>query len=143
MNVRITQLWKIPVFCLVAGFVSFYAYVLLVSRFAIVQLPDGSYTANNTLTLLFSTLFFLLTLAAGQLFLRNMTATERILSATIQVVLLMVFRVLPSNSLLSAYATEWSRVIDHMVFVATDNIRIAAWSNCFSPLLLIPQLKRR
>ena len=45
MKIRIGQLWKVPVFCLAAGYISFYVYVFLVSRFGIKVLPDGSYTA--------------------------------------------------------------------------------------------------
>lgn len=140
MKTRISRLWKVPVFCLAAGFLSFYANVFLVSRFAVVQLPDGSLTANPTLTTLFSALFLILSLVLGNHLLRNMTPKERFLSALIQVVFLLVS--LPS-AMLSTYATEWSRLIDRIVFAMTDNIYLTAILSCFAPLLLVPSRKKK
>lgn len=142
MKIRIGQLWKVPVFCLTAGFICFYANVFLVSRFAVVQLPDGSYGANGTLTVLFSAMFFILTMIAGQYILREMCVAERALSAAIQICLLLLLSSLP-NTLLSSYATEWSRLVDRIILTFTDNVRAAAWINCFSPCLLIPKLNKK
>lgn len=143
MKVRLGQLWKVPLFCMASGFLTFYAYAFLVSRFAVEKLPDGSYAANDTLTFLFSAIFFVFTLITGHFFLRNMTVQERFLSAAIQVILLLLALFMQLNTMLTVYATEWSRVINRAVFAVSKDTYTGAFLNCFAPFALSPTKKRK
>ena len=41
MKIRGNQLWKVPVFCVLAGIVSYYLTIYLGGRFYVVTSPDG------------------------------------------------------------------------------------------------------
>jgi hypothetical protein len=137
VKVRIGQLWKIPVFCLTAGYLTFYAAVFFTARFAVVHLPDGSVTSDFNMTAVINTVFFILSLLVSRPFLRGMTTKERFLSATIQVAILLLFLLLEPGIMLNAYITEWSRPISLAGFLLTRNVYVGAALNCFSPYLLI------
>ena len=137
MKIRINQLWKVPFFCLIAGYLTFQAVVFFTARFGIVHLPDGSLTSNLDLTDLFHTVFFIMSLLASRLFIRDMNTKELFLSATIQVVILLLFLIVHPGIMLNAYITEWSRPISLAGFLLTKNLYVGAILNCFSPYLLM------
>lgn len=152
MNVRIGQLWKVPVFCIAAGYISFYAYVFLVSRFGITVLPDGSYTANQVVSTIFSFLLFGATLFGGNWLFRSMTRKEVFISATILVVIhlaLQTLQLLSSNydftfriGIYMTYANEWCRIISQLLHSMTNNVWIGAFAVCFAPYLFVLMKKR-
>ena len=141
MKVRISQLWKIPAFCLAAGWLTFYAVVFLTARFAVIRLPGNVLTSNLDLSNLFYIVFFLITLLASRLCLRGMTAKERLLSATIQAVILLLLLLVQPGILLNAYITEWSRPISLIGYVLSGNVYVGAVLNCFAPYLLVPKMR--
>ena len=152
MKVRIGQLWKVPVFCVAAGYVTFYVYVFLVSRFGVKVLPDGSYTANQLMTTVFSILLFGASLFISHRTFRNMSRKEVFLSATILVVfhlILQTLRLLTSNynldfsiGLYMTYANEWCRILSSLLHSLTKNIWIGAFAVCFAPYLFVLMKKK-
>ncbi len=147
MKVRIGQLWKVPVFCLAAGYISFYVYVFLVSRFGVKTLSDGSYTANQIVTTTVSFLLFAATLFVGSRLFRGMTRKEIFLSATVPVVfhlIVQTMQLLSSNydftfsiGIYMTYANEWCRIISQFFHALTKNIWIGAFVICFAPYLFV------
>ena len=152
MKVRIEQLWKVPLFCVAAGYISFYVYVFLVSRFGITVLPDGSYTANQFMTTIFSFLLFGATLYVGNLLFRNMTRKEVFLSATILVLIHLIVQTLQlvsinydltfSIGLYMTYANEWCRILSSLLYSVTKNAWIGAFAVCFAPYLFVLMKKK-
>ena len=152
MKVRIGQLWKVPVFCIAAGCISFYVYVFLVSRFGVKVLPDGSYTTNQFVTVLFSILLFAASLFGGNMLFRGMTLKEIFLSATILVVfhlIVQTLQLLTSNydlnfsiGMYMTYSNEWCRIISSLFFYLTNNVWIGAFAVCFAPYLFVVMKKK-
>ena len=152
MKVRIGQLWKVPVFCVAAGYLSFYVYVFLVSRFGIKVLPDGSYTANQVATTVFSILLFGASLFTGHRIFRSMIRKEVFLSATILVVLHLILQTLQlmtgnydlnfSIGMYMSYANEWCRIISSLLYSVTKNAWIGAFAVCFAPYLFVLMKKK-
>ena len=153
MKVSIRALWKVPAFCLAAGYISFNVYVFLVSRFGITVLPDGSYTANQVATTVFSFLLFGATLLAGKYLFRNMTRKEVFFSATIPVLfhlILQTMQLLSSNydfsfsiGLYFSYVNEWCSIISSLLYSVTKNAWIGAFVVCFAPYLFVLMKKNR
>ena len=152
MKVRIRELWKVPAFCLAAGYISFNVYVFLVSRFGITVLPDGSYTANQIATTIFSFFLFGATLLAGNYLFRNMTRKEVFLSATILVVIHLIVQTLQlvstnydfsfSIGLYFSYVNEWCSIISSLLYSVTQNAWIGAFVVCFAPYLFVLMKKK-
>lgn len=147
MKIRISQLWKVPVFCVAAGYISFYIYVFFVSRFGVTVLPDGSYTTNKFLTMLLSLILLAATLAGGYLLFQKMTRSEIFTSASIIVgihLILQLIQLLCQGSTLSfsigmyfTYANEWCRIISEPFYLLTKNLWIGAFVVCFTPYLFV------
>lgn len=88
MGLRKEILWKVPLFCIFAGVVAYHTIIFLIGRFAIVILPDGAITADNTRMLIIYGAMFIVTLVVGgRFFFRNMTRKEIFFSASIIVVI--------------------------------------------------------
>lgn len=145
MKIPVKQLWKVPAFCIAAGYISFYVYVFFVSRFGITELPDGSYTASKTVTTIFSILLFLATMGVGCYLFRSLTRKEVFLSASILVTFHLVLQTLqllsPSTTfqigIYLTYANEWCRILSTLIYAATKNLWIGAFAVCFSPYIFV------
>lgn len=152
MKLRIQNLWKVPAFCIAAGYISFYVYVFLVSRFGIKVLPDGSYTTNQISTTVFSLLLFAATLYVGNRLFCSMTRKEIFYSATILVVIHLIVQTLQlvsnhydltfSIGLYMSYANEWCSIISTLLYWATKNPWIGAFVVCFAPYLFVLMKKK-
>lgn len=57
--------WKVPLYSMVAGWISFQLKVRIGSSFAITKLPDGTVSVDNTRWMIMSGTIFLLTLIVG------------------------------------------------------------------------------
>ena len=64
MNIRLSTLWKVPVYCIVTGFLSFNAAIYLISHFAIIQ-QDGEISSDPAKVLIIYGLIFAVTLFIG------------------------------------------------------------------------------
>lgn len=147
-DLRIQTLWKVPVFCFVASWISFYATVYLGRFFFVVQEmgEDGviQVSADPVRSAVFSAVLFLIVLLLGGLWaFRNMTKKEIAVSAAIMTavyLLLDLVQILVPNystSLFFAYIQNWTATPASFLFSLTDNLAASAIVSSFSPLLFI------
>lgn len=151
MKVRVNMLWKVPVFCLCAGFASFWLTVLLVSNFGVTTLPDGRLTSNTTFTTLLDLFIFAGALGIGYFIFRKMTKKEIFWSSTIIVVillLLLLFQLIVldtdiglanSVGIWSMYATQWCRIISLICYyiININNSWASAFICCMTPYIFV------
>lgn len=149
MHIRLRTLWRVPVFCLISSYVSFYVTAYLGSAFFVVQTvgADGvtNVSADPVRAAIFDAALFLIVLALGGLWaFRTMTRVEIAASAGIisvvylaVVVLALAVPTFPipfvvqMGMLFNGAVSSWLlRLTDHLAFST-----IAA---CFAPLLFIP-----
>jgi len=115
--------WKVPLYCVIAGFISWYLMVGYIGRLAIVKLPDGTITSNNNIWMLLSgILFVVVLLLGGLLFFRKMTRKELLYSATVMFVLNAIMGIvsylLPSSSITFFFVeiAEWYSFIPQLFY---------------------------
>ena len=115
--------WKVPLYCVIAGFISWYLMVGYIGRLAIVRLPDGTITTNNNIWMLLSgILFVVVLLLGGLLFFRKMTRKELLYSATVMFVLNAIMGIvsylLPSSSITFFFVeiAEWYSFIPQLFY---------------------------
>ena len=84
--------WKIPLYCIVASWICFQLEVRFLVRWTIVTLPDGSISTDSTRRLILNIVLFIIVVAIGGFFFfRKMTHKELFCSASVLVVLNIVF----------------------------------------------------
>lgn len=84
MAVRKNTLWRLPVFCFLAGVVVFHISVYAYMFFAMETLPENVITMNEIRVFIIDALLFFGTLfLGGRMFFRKMTRRELFWSATI------------------------------------------------------------
>ena len=149
MHIRLHTLWRVPVYCLISSYVSFYVTVYLGSAFFVVQTmgADGvtNVSADPVRSAIFDAALFLIVLALGGLWaFRTMTRAEIAASAGIISMVYLAVTVLAlevptfpipfvvqMGMLFNGAVSSWLlRLTDHLAFST-----IAA---CFAPLLFIP-----
>jgi hypothetical protein len=149
MNIQKKSLWNVPLFCVISGIVVYILSVQILFPMAIVRLPDGVVTSNNTLVLIIYGAIFVVTLLIGGLvFFRNMTRKELVLSASIVVlygaILLFIqwaFRlrtgpaVLPMIYLFRPF--EWCSFVSQIFFKISDNLWLGAAVEVLTPYLFV------
>ena len=118
--------WKVPIYCIIASLVCFQLEIRLLGRWAIITLPDGSVSSDNTRWLIMSACLFVLVVAVGVFFIfRKMSRKEVLYSALVLVCFNIVIGLLgfvtPFFSLVLAYCSEWQSVISQLLFLITDN----------------------
>ena len=96
-----SNLWKLPAYCLLSGFICYQLLVHVLGYFAIVTLPDGSITADNDRWMLLSGILFVIVLAVGWALFRKLPRRELFVSASILAGLNVLFGIL-------AYVTNGS-----------------------------------
>lgn len=143
-------LWKVPVYSIIAGLISFRLNVYLFGRFTLTTLPDGSITINDTATLiLYGLILAVVVLLGGLYFFREMTKKEIFVSASILVVLQILLLIVQwkMNATTGLAATfflywaetlEWSNFIYLVLIKWIDNLWICVFMGCFAPYLFIP-----
>ena len=126
--------WKVPLYSMVAGWISFQLKVRIGSSFAITKLPDGTVSVDNTRWMIMSGTIFLLTLIVGGfLFFRRMKKEEVFCSASVMVIFNVVGGLVAyffqRTSLGSSFAVlyseinEWSGFVSQLVY----NIGLNQW----------------
>ena len=151
MKLRMQTLWKVPVFCAISGWISFYITVYLGRLFFTVQTMDADgvihLSADPVRSAIFhGVLFLLVLLIGGILVFRSMTKAEVAVSAGIAsgIYLLIVLAqlYLPnfplSVSVKLAYIQNWTGIISSFFLKLTDNLTVSAILSSFGPLLFIP-----
>ncbi len=151
MKVRIQTLWKVPVYCAAASWVSFYLTVYLGRYFFIVKTVGADGMTQVSIDPFRSAIFyaacFLIVLLVGGLWVfRSMSKAEIRISAGIAagIYLIMVLAQLyipnfpPSLSMPLAYIQNWTGMLSSFLMELTDNVTISAILSSFAPLLFIP-----
>ena len=151
MNIRIKTLWKVPVFCMVASWISFYLTVYIGGFFFTVKTTgaDGitQVSADPIRSAIFNGALFLFVLLVGGLWaFRSMTKAEIAISAGIAsgLYLLMVLAQLYvpdfplSLSITLAYIQNWTGTLSSFLLKLTDNLTLSVILSSFAPLLFIP-----
>lgn len=150
MNIRPNTLWRVPVFCLAAGWLSFYLTVHM-GWFYLVKTtePDG---ATNVSTdpvrgMLFDVALFLLVLFIGGLwFSLSMTRPEIAASASIIVAFYLIVTILElipspnfpvSLGFTLAKFFEWTGKISSSLYQVTHQLETSTIISCFAPFLFV------
>lgn len=117
--------WKVPLYCIVSSWICFQLEVRILGRWAIVILPDGSVSSDNTRWMIMSTTLFLAVVCVGGfLFFRKMTRKEIFCSASVLVGLNIVLGVLTYVmqqtftyfTVLWSQFTEWDSIFSQILF---------------------------
>ena len=150
MNVRIRTLWKVPVYCVVASWISFYLTVYLGGFFFTVKTvgADGvtQVSADLIRSAIFNMALFLIVLLIGGLWaFRSMSKAEIAVSSAIAsgIFLLIVLAQLYipsfpiSLSIRLAYIQNWIGTVSSFLLKLTDNLTVSVILSSFSPMLFI------
>ena len=150
MNVRIRTLWKVPVYCVVASWISFYLTVYLGGFFFTVKTvgADGvtQVSADPIRSAIFNMALFLIVLLIGGLWaFRSMSKAEIAVSSAIAsgISLLIVLAQLYipsfpiSLSIRLAYIQNWTGTVSSFLLKLTDNLTVSVILSSFSPMLFI------
>lgn len=138
--------WKVPLYCIVAGLISYWLEVYIGSRFIFTKLPDGTVTNNDTLWTAMSAIIFLVTLAVGGfLFFRKMSKQEIFCSASVMIIfnviagLIAYFfqRSIPSFTMFFAKICTWHGFIDQLLYDIGLNMWIGAIIGWAVPYLFV------
>lgn len=151
VKVRIQTLWKVPVYCAVSSWISFYLTVYLGGFFFTVRTvgADGvtQLSADPVRSVIFNGVLFLLVLLVGGLWaFRSMTKAEVAVSAGIAsgIYLLIVLAQLYipnfplSLSITMAYIQNWTGTLSSFLLKLTDNLTLSVILSSFAPLLFVP-----
>lgn len=154
MKLQAKNLWKVPVYCAVASWISYYITVYLGQIFLVVREigEDGVISVSVDLLRLaiFNGALFLIVLLIGGLWVfRNMSKQEIIASSVIASVIYLLIALgqlmmkgLPF-SLILTYTQNWISIPNSFIYSLTDNLVISAIISSFSPLLFIPFGRKR
>ena len=154
MKMQAKNLWKVPVYCAVASWISFYATVYLGRFFFVVQEmgPDGvtQVSADPIRSAIFNAVLFLVVLFVGGLWaFRNMTKKEILVSSAIAsvvylliVICQLIIKGFPVSLFLN-YIQYWISTPNSFIYSLTDNWAFSAIISSFSPLLFILFGKKR
>ena len=150
MKVRIQTLWKVPVYCAAASWISFYLTVYLGGFFFTVKTvgADGitQVSADPIRSAIFNAVLFLIVLLVGGLWaFRSMSKVEIAVSSAIAsgIFLLIVLAQLYipsfpiSLSIRLAYIQNWTGTVSSFLLKLTDNLTVSVILSSFSPMLFI------
>jgi hypothetical protein len=151
MKVRIQTLWKVPVYCAAASWISFYLTVYLGRYFFIVKTVGADGMTQVSIdpfrsAIFYAACFLIVLLVGGLRVFRSMSKAEIRISAgiTAGIYLIMVLAQLyipnfpPSLSMPLAYIQNWTGTLSSFLMELTDNVTISAILSSFAPLLFIP-----
>lgn len=120
--------WKIPLYSVIAGFVSWWLMVSYIGRLAIVKLPDGTITSNQTVwSLLSGGVFIIVLLIGGLIFFRKMTKKELLCSATVMFIFHIIMTsfsfLFPLSSITMFFLEirEWYSIVTWLIAMAGLN----------------------
>ena len=151
---RKNTLFTVPLFCIAAGFASFYLIVYAVGRFAVVKAPDGSISADTGRELLIYGCVFAASLIIGGLLLfSRLTKKEIAVSATIMAayqlaVILLQTALAPTGSLAVTFSylgmvNEWSTFVPLVLYHLTGSTLLSAVLGSFTPYVFVLFGKKR
>ncbi len=149
MHIRLHTLWRVPVYCLISSYVSFYVTVYLGSAFFVVRTEGADGVTNVSADLVRSAIFdaalFLIVLALGGLWaFRTMTRVEIAASAGIisVVYLAVVVLALAVPTFPIPFVVQmgmlFNGAVSSWLLRLTDHVAFSTIAACFAPLLFIP-----
>lgn len=151
MKVRIQTLWKVPVYCAAASWISFYLTVYLGGFFFTVKTvgADGitQVSADPIRSAIFNAVLFLIVLLVGGLWaFRSMSKAEIAASSAITsgiylliaLAQLYILNIPLSLSVTLAYIQNWISIVSSLILKLTDNLTASVILSSFAPLLFIP-----
>lgn len=151
MKIRAATLWRVPVFCALAGVVCFWLTVNLGGFIYAVKTVEADGTVSLSVDQLRSAVFMMVLFVAallvgGLLVVRSMTRTEVALSAAIAVGLSLIFggvlNLLAQYSPVSvAYLApflEWSNELGNVLSKLLNETTVTPWVGRLAPFLLVP-----
>lgn len=149
MHIRLHTLWRVPVYCLISSYVSFYVTAYLGGAFFVVRTvgADGvtNVSADPVRSAIFDAALFLIVLALGGLWaFRSMTRAEIAASAGIisvvylaVVVLALAVPTFPIPFVVQM-AMLFNGAVSSWLLRLTDHLAFSTIAACFAPLLFIP-----
>lgn len=150
MRGQMHTIWRVPVFCLISSWISFYVTVYLGRFFFVVKTTgeDGtiSVSADPVRSTVFHVVLFAgILLLGGLLIFRSMTKAEIAISAaTMSAVYLIIdimqlLGIFPASvSVTIAMFQNWTSMIASLLYQATHQLTASALLAAFAPLLFIP-----
>ncbi len=134
--------WKVTAYCTAASLASFYLYVYVLGRFALVTTPDGAVTADSTRVIIVCGILFAAIVAFGGLvFFRRMTRRETALSAAVYAGLGAVIWLIASTAGISGQAAVLcAQLMDWHSFAALllTELSVPDWLSSAAVYLLLP-----
>ena len=148
MEIRKNTLWRAPVYCWIAGFVSYCLLLLLYRQFAVVADAENAVSIDPVKSLVASGIVFALAVAGGRLVFQRMTRKEVFCSVSIVVVfellMILIQRCVPiTTSVISLwflyldFFTGWCDFILALLFRMGLDTFAAALVACFTPYLFV------
>ncbi len=149
MHIRLHTLWRVPVYCLISSYVSFYVTVYLGGAFFVVQTvgADGvtNVSADPVRSAIFDAVLFLIVLALGGLWaFGSMTRAEIAASAGIisVVYLAVVVLALAVPTFPIPFVVQmgmlFNGAVSSWLLRLTDHVAFSTIAACFAPMLFIP-----
>lgn len=151
MKIRFNTLWRVPIFCTVASWISFYLTVYLGRYFFVVKTvgADGvtEVSADPLRSAIFNEVLFLIVLLLGGLWaFQSMTKVEiavssAILSAIYLVLILMqlyLSNVPVSLSFKLAAFQNWSGILSSFLLRLTNHFNFSLLLSTLAPFLFVP-----
>ena len=151
MKISSKNLWKVPIFCIIAGWLASNTVVYLIGRFMTVIHPDGTITSDNTRILIgYGAIFIVTLIVGGMVFFRNMTRKEIFFSASIIVgfgllmnVIQWAFNLTTGTGALfflftfTSLSFEWSSFVPLLLFRVIGYTWVGVFIGSLTPYLFI------
>ncbi len=143
MKIRINMLWRVPVFCILASWISFYLTIYL-GRFFFIQEIEQTWSANPVRLFIFNAMLFIIILLIGGLgVFKTMTRLEIAVSATITSCIYFSLTVL-QHYLFEFFISSqlwnvqhWPNLIYSIYFHLTNNVYMSVALGNLSPFLFV------
>lgn len=155
MKLRVNTLWRVPVFCIVSGWISYYVTVYIGGFFFTVKTTgaDGItvLSADPLRSAIFNGCLFVIVLLLGGLWVfRSMTKAELAVSAAIISIIYLIVSLaqlyIPdfplSLSVILARFQNWTGTLSSFLLRVTDNFQLSVLLSALAPFLFVPFGKR-
>ena len=151
MKLRINTLWRVPTFCIISSWISYYITVSIGGFFFTAKTvgADGiiSVSADPLRSSIFSGLLFLIVLLVGGLWaFRSMTKAEIAVSAAI--ISVIYFSIVLAQlhipgfpltlSVKLASFQNWTGILSSFLLKLTDNFQLSVLLSNLAPFLFVP-----
>lgn len=146
MRFHKNQLWKVPVYCILAGIVSNWLTLHVGGRFCVVLLPDGSYGIDSGRSLIWYAVILLTVVGFGALkIFRHMERRDILASSLLWVAVLVGLTTVQliwgehmiSLSVKLSPLWDWTGFVSGVVMRFTGTLWLSAYADCLVPLVFV------